>query len=115
MTLPNLVIEGLEDDRELYVAVSYLPYAFEQSDMEIGLLCHLSHEGANRELGVQVKPDGIRIFADDASREMPCTCNITCERSVLMQIIQGEFDATSAITSGKVTWPHNHILNNNII
>ena len=64
-TAPGL--ERLADDHELYIAVSYLPYAFEQSDMTIGLLCHLSNEGegTNRELGVLVHSEGVEIYADE--------------------------------------------------
>ena len=101
-TAPGL--ERLADDHELYIAVSYLPYAFEQSDMTIGLLCHLSNEGegTNRELGVLVHSEGVEIYADETSTQMETTCNVTCEREMLMQIIRGELDATNAIMSGLV-------------
>ena len=95
-------IERLSDDPELYTAVSYLPHAFEESSMEIGLLCNLTHEGVKRTVGVYVDAEGVRIYADETAPEMAVTCNITCERELLMQIIRGELDATNAIMGGLV-------------
>ena len=70
--------------------------------MEIGLLCNLSHEGSQRTVGVFVDEGGVRIFADETASEMTVTCNITCERELLMQIIRGELDATNAIMGGLI-------------
>ena len=100
-TLPG--IEALADDPELYTAVSYMPYAFVQSSMNIGLLCHLaSGSGDERRLGVSVRPDGVEIFADDAAESMACTCNVHCERETLMQVLRGERDAMGALMAGQL-------------
>ena len=73
--------------------------------MEIGVLCQLSREdgGVPRTMGIWVSPAGVRVYADEDAPSMPAvTCNISCEREVLMQIIRGELDATNAIMSGLV-------------
>ena len=73
--------------------------------MDIGVLCQLSREdgAAPRTLGIWVSPEGVRVYADEEAPLMPAvTCNISCEREVLMQIIRGEMEATNAIMSGLV-------------
>eukprot|EP00322_Chrysochromulina_rotalis_P029015 CAMPEP_0115882720 /NCGR_PEP_ID=MMETSP0287-20121206/29156_1 /TAXON_ID=412157 /ORGANISM="Chrysochromulina rotalis, Strain UIO044" /LENGTH=316 /DNA_ID=CAMNT_0003338819 /DNA_START=1 /DNA_END=952 /DNA_ORIENTATION=- len=100
---PDPGLERLHDDPELQAAAAYLPMAFEESSMEVGLLAQLSHaDGHTRTLGIWVSADGVRIYADEDASSMAVTCNIMCEREVLMQIIRGELDATAAITSGMV-------------
>ena len=101
----DIGLERLVDDAELYMAASYLPVAFEASSMDIGVLCQLSREdgAAPRTLGIWVSPAGVRVYADEEAPKMPAvTCNISCEREVLMQIIRGEMEATNAIMSGLV-------------
>ena len=97
-------LERLRDDPELHMAASYLPVAFEESSMEIGVLCQLSRDdGSSRTLGIWVSALGVRVFADEDAASMPAvTCNIMCDREVLMQMIRGELEATNAITSGMV-------------
>ncbi|KAL3898313.1 MAG: hypothetical protein SGPRY_012867, partial [Prymnesium sp.] len=92
-------LEGLADDPELQLATSFLFHAFEQSSMEIRLLCHLSHGESTRELSICVTPDGVTVIA--AACEGP-TCVVSCSREVLMQIIRGEVEASSAIVGGLV-------------
>ena len=101
----DIGLERLADDAELHMAASYLPVAFEASSMDIGVLCQLSREdgAAPRTLGIWVSPEGVRVYADEEAPLMPAvTCNISCEREVLMQIIRGEMEATNAIMSGLV-------------
>ena len=47
------------------------------------------------------RPFGAQSRAD-ACAEVPTTCHVTCERTVLMQIIKGELEATNAIVGGQV-------------
>ena len=94
------MLEGLSDDPELQFATSFLFVAFEQSTVEIRLLCHLADGDKMREMTICVTPDGVQTIVG------PCdvvpTCTVSCTREVLMQIIRGELDATNAIVGGMV-------------
>ena len=94
-------LEWLVDDPELQFATSFLFVAFEESSMEIRLLCHLSDGEKVRDMGIYVTPDGVQILA--GASDMEPTCTVSCTREVLMQIIRGELDATNAIVGGMVS------------
>mmetsp|Transcript_47892 Transcript_47892/g.95623 ORF Transcript_47892/g.95623 Transcript_47892/m.95623 type:complete len:104 (-) Transcript_47892:455-766(-) len=70
--------------------------------MTICLHCHLAQENGVREIGIEVSPSGPRIYADEMLQEMAATCEVSCERDVLMAIIRGQTDATDAIVGGLV-------------
>ena len=93
-------LEGLADDPELQFATSFLFVAFEQSSMEIRLLCHLSDGDKARDMTICVTPDGVQFLV--GASDVEPTCTVSCTREVLMQIIRGELDATNAIVGGLV-------------
>ena len=70
--------------------------------MDVGLLCKLSHENGTRDLGICVTPAGVSVHVDEDAASMAVTCNVSCERGILMQMIRGEIEATNAITTGQV-------------
>ena len=105
-TMPTIDDPGLEllrDDHDLYVAVAYLWHAFTDSSMTVCLNCHLAHDGETRHMGIAVTPDGPKVYAgEELLAEMTPTCEVMCDRDVLMRIIRGEMEATNAMMEGLV-------------
>ena len=94
----------LRDDQELCDCFAYVPVAFTQSDMSLGLLCHIdSGERGMCDVAIGVSPEGATVLAGERCSEVSVTCNVQCERGALMSIIRGEVDPMNALMSGQVT------------